>query len=117
MHIIFGSEQADKLANKYTVLELDTFEFGSNGTVVTAYCAVENIPFGELSMLEQTRKQHEQLMLDYRSRNWMACLQAIEQLNGKWRGELDSFYEDLSIRVNKNLQNAPADNWTSVIQK
>lgn len=117
MHIIFGREQADELIGKYTVLELDTFRFGENGPVVTAYCPVENIPFSELSTLTQTCQQHAQLITDYQNKNWMACIQAIEQLTGKWRGELDSFYADLLARVNQNLHSAPQENWSHIIQK
>ena len=37
MNIIFGTEQAEKLRERFTVLELDTFTFGNGGPDVTAY--------------------------------------------------------------------------------
>jgi hypothetical protein len=117
MHIIFGKEQADKLSNKYTVLELDTFQFGVTGPVVTAYCAVETIPLEELIQLDQTRKQHADLMINYDLRNWPDCLIAIDQLKGKWRGELDTFYLDLETRIQGFVISEPPADWSPIIVK
>jgi hypothetical protein len=117
MHIIFGKEQADELSKKYTVLELDTFRIGPQGPVVTAYCTVETIPLEELTRLDQTRKQHTDLMINYGLRNWSGCLKAIDQLKGKWRGELDSFYQDLESRIQGFVISEPPTDWTPAIQK
>lgn len=117
MHIIFGKEQAEGLSNKYTVLELDTFRLGPNGPEITAYCTVETIPFDELSCLEDTKQQHEHLMINYRGRAWQDCLTAIDQLQGRWRGELDSFYTDLRGRIQGHVISPPPPEWTPVIQK
>lgn len=117
MHIIFGKEQADELSNKYTVLELDTFQFGTDGPVVTAYCTVETIPLEELAMLSATQAQHEHLLINYRMRNWADCLVGIDQLLGKWRGELDSFYTDLRSRAQSYLVNSPKSEWSHIILK
>ncbi len=117
MHIIFGKEQADELSNKYTVLELDTFQFGEGGPTVTAYCTVETVPLEELAVLDATKKQHQDLMINYRLKNWFACLTAIEQLRGKWQGELDTFYADLESRIQGYVIVPPSARWTPVILK
>jgi hypothetical protein len=117
MHIIFGKEQAEQLSNKYTVLELDTFQFGEMGPVVTAYCTVETVPLEELPTLEITKKQHADLIINYRLRSWNNCLTAIKLLRGKWRGELDSFYADLENRIQDCVSNNPPANWSPIILK
>lgn len=117
MNIIFGKEQADELSNKYTVLELDTFQIGPFGPVVTAYCTVETVPLSELATLVETKTQHEHLMINYRGRAWSDCLVAIDQLTGKWRGELDSFYADLRSRIESFVADPPPADWNPVIQK
>jgi hypothetical protein len=117
MHIIFGKEQADELANKYTVLELDTFQFGENGPQVTAYCTVDGIPLEELPTLEQTTTQHQHLLINYRGRKWEHCMEAITQLRGKWRGELDTFYQDLETRIQGYIIVPPPAAWTPIIKK
>jgi hypothetical protein len=117
MHIIFGKQQADELGQKYTVLELDTFQMGIDGTLITAYCAVENIPLEELSRLPETKTQHEHLLINYRGQAWNDCLIGIQQLTGKWQGELDSFYQDLASRVELFIANPPGAGWSPVILK
>lgn len=117
MHIIFGKEQADELSNKYTVLELDTFQFGKSGPVVTAYCTIETVPLEELATLESTKNQHRDLMINYNLKNWSACLNAIKELQGKWLGELDTFYQDLENRVQGYVIMPPPEDWSPIIQK
>lgn len=117
MHIIFGKQQADELASKYTVLELDTFQFGENGPVIIAYCTVERIPLEELTNLEEASTRHKHLIINYGLRNWSDCLEAIDKLMGKWCGELDSFYQDLRARIQGYIINPPPSDWTPVIIK
>lgn len=117
MYIIFGKDQAQELEKKYTVLELDTFRLGENGPVVTAYCTVETIPLEELVHLTDTKQQHECLIINYCNQAWQDCLTGIDQLMGKWHGELDSFYADLQARVENYAQNPPSADWSPIIQK
>lgn len=117
MHIIFGTEQAQELEKKYTVLELDTFRLGENGPIVTAYCPVETVPFDELPLLEEIKNTHENLIINYRNRDWELCLTAIDQLTGKWSGKLDSFYSNLHDRIQTLINDPPQANWTPIIQK
>ena len=117
MHIIFGKEQAEELSNKYTILELDTFKLGDPGPTVTAFCAVETVPIEELPLLELTKAQHRDLMINYGLRDWNSCLTALKELRGKWRGELDTFYQDLESRVQSHIIMPPPPDWSPIIDK
>ena len=117
MHIIFGKEQADALNGKYTVLELDTIQVGESATPVTAYCTIENVPLEELPELVKFKLLHENMLLSYRFRDWAICQQAIDQLTGKWGGELDSFYADLQTRLDQYQQQEPPQTWTHIIKR
>jgi hypothetical protein len=117
MNIIFGKEHAQELSNKYTVLELDTFQFEINGPILTAYCTIETVPVEELPKLDQLRTQHEHLLINYRNRSWNDCLIGISLLTGKWRGELDSFYNDLKSRVEIHIKDSPPVDWSPIILK
>ena len=44
MNIIFGTEMAQQAQDRYTVLELDTFNLMPTDQVITAYCLVESVP-------------------------------------------------------------------------
>lgn len=117
MHIIFGNEQAAELADKYTVLELDTFQFGQQGPVVTAYCIVESIALGEMLTLQENKTLHQQLITGYQQRHWGRCLELLPMLQGKWNGEIDSFYQDLKSRIEQNIVCDPGSTWSAVIIK
>ena len=117
MHIIFGEEQYKLLENKYTILELDTMRIGEGGPIAPAYCVLENIPLQDLSILNNLRDLHENLIKQYQKRNWGFCRQAISHLVGRWGGELDTFYATISERITDFEANEPGPEWTHVIDK
>lgn len=117
MHIIFGQEEAQQLENKYTILELDTFQFGQDGPVLPAYCVVENLGILDLPKIESMKKLHGNLMAGYARREWNYCKDAIEHLRGFWGGELDSFYADLESRIDSFQSQQPGPDWSPVILK
>ena len=117
MNIIFGTEQAEKLREKFTVLELDTFSFGINGPEITAYCVIEGIPMDKLPLVESWQKLHAALIKNYQQRNWTYCVTLIEQLSGAWNTEMDSFYNEVCNRIVRLIKENPGDNWSPVIDR
>lgn len=115
MHIIFGNDQG--LDERYTVLELDTFKFGSIQQERTAYCVVENIPLEEMPAVETFKKLHVTLMKEYRNRRWGECDKIIAQLMGKWGNELDTFYADLRLRIDLLKTTILDDSWNGIIDR
>jgi len=117
MNIIFGIEQAEKLRERFTVLELDTFTFGTNGPNVTAYCVVEGIPLDKLPLVESWQRLHEALIKNYQQRNWTYCGTLIEQLTGAWNSEMLSFYDEIQSRIDRLILENPGEEWTPVIER
>ena len=117
MNIIFGKDQTDELREKYTVVELDTFKFLPSGEVSTAYAIVENIPIEDLPKLSFQKDLHENLMINYRKRDWNFCEQAIENLMGAFGKELDTFYVEIMRRINIYKENDPGDDWDYLIDR
>ncbi len=115
MHIIFKENLKD-IPEKYTVLDLDTFVV-PDGSIHTACCLIENIPITEMSQTENLKQLHDSLIKNYSKKNWTYCEQAIEQLMGKWGGEIDSFYEDLLARVKHLKTQDLNDSWSPVLSK
>jgi len=115
MNIIFKTNAAN-IDKKYTVLDLDTFCL-PDGSLHTACCVVENIPVAELPNTERLKELHVNLIRNYGQRNWNYCEQAIEQLMGKWGGELDSFYVELATRIASLKTQTLDDTWSAVIEK
>lgn len=115
MNIIFGREQAEAMKEKYTILELDTFKIG--GQIVTAFCAVDTIPIMEMPKVESMKNLHENLLIEYRKKNWNYCEQALEHLVGCWNHEVDTFYDSIRQRVADYSEHDPGDDWNGVIIK
>jgi len=116
MNIIFGTEQAEKLRERFTVLELDTFTFGNSGPDVTAYCVVDGIPMDKLPLIESWQRLHEALIKNYQQRNWAYCQTLIEQLIDAWNSEMNSFYDEIQGRLDRLILENPGEEWTPVIE-
>ena len=115
MNIIF-KKNLTAIDQKYTVLDLDTFSL-PDGSEHTACCIIENRPIDELPATENLKELHANLILNYGQQNWNYCEQAIEQLMGKWHGEVDSFYTELTIRIEHLKTQTLNDKWNGVIAK
>lgn len=115
MNIIFDSKSM--FDNKHIVLELDTFRFAIDGSERTAYCVIENMPLEEMPIVESLKETHSKLISEYRNQNWNSCEQLIEQLTGKWNGEMDTFYEVLSNRIADLKTLTLPDDWTPIIPR
>lgn len=117
MNIIIDSDQVEQFKQNYTVLELDTIRLLPENKTITAYCVVEQIPLSDLPQVESKRNLHENLMINYRKRDWNFCNQALEHLFGFWNGELDSFYDEIRSRIAKYMEQDPGDSWDGIIEK
>ena len=117
MNIVLGEENVRDIRERYIVLELDQFRIPGHDSPVTAYCVTENLSVNELLQIDRWRDLHSNLMKNYRLRNWSYCMQAIEHLQGRWNGQLDSFYQSLLQRI-QDLQTQDLDEtWTGVIDR
>ena len=117
MNIILGRENIEQAQEKYTVLELDTLIINGAADPVTAYCLIEQVPIDQIAGMDQFRDLHNNLMANYRKRNWKYCEDAIEHLRGKWGGELDSFYTEMSQRISQLRQQVLDDDWQGILDK
>ena len=115
MNIIFGDSAAQKAQEKYIVLELDTFQVDQQQT--TTYALVERVSLMEMPSLDKFKELHSKLMTEYRKRNWKYCEDVMEHLQGKWNGELDTFYTVLTERIQDLKTQSLGDDWTGIVQR
>jgi len=101
MQIIFGRENAEKLREKYTVLDLETVE--KDGHSLEVFCLIpgDKIGLGDLPQLESWVKLHHDFLNGYSKQEYDYCLQCIEHLRGKFGGEVDTFYDEILRRINE----------------
>ena len=117
MNIILGKENLETVDKRYVVLELDTIMIKGSTDPVTAYCLIDQLPLNEIPVAAEYSELHHNLLRNYRKRNWKYCEDAIEHLRGRWRGEVDSFYDSLTGRI-QDLQTATlGPDWTGVVDK
>lgn len=117
MNIIFGRDQVAGLAERYTVLELDTIRVKPANTEITAFCVVESIPIMNMPKIESMKNLHENLLIEYRKRNWNYCEQAMEHLVGFWGHEVDTFYNSMRERIQQYSENDPGESWNGIIDR
>lgn len=120
MNIIFATrDEAEKLGEKYIVLELDTFRLANQSDAVTSWCVIDTsaVSLNDLTQISQFVDLHKNLIKNYRLRNWKYCKDALEHLVGKWRGEIDSFYTVLEQRVDQYRETDPGPEWDGIIDK
>lgn len=117
MHIVLGDHTTKALEEKYIMLELDSFHVAGADSAIPAFCLVENVPLHELPEVEQFRDLHAQMIKNYRQGNWRFCEDALEHLQGRWNGEVDSFYQALIARIT-DLRDKHTDltNWDPTIK-
>jgi hypothetical protein len=114
---MFEDSITDDVKSKYILLPLDTFYFADADKKSTAYCLIENTPIQEMFSIEQYRDLHQNLIKNYYLRNWNYCEQAVEQLLGRWNGDVDSFYNEMNVRVKAYKTQDPGPDWTGIISR
>lgn len=116
MNIILGSSEAEKLSNKYIVLELDTISTNGNPPI-EAYCVVNDLAPEKLAEAIEYKEIHNELINSYRNQHWNKCQELIKKLQGFWGEDVDTFYQHLLDRVDSYAKNAPDSNWSYVLNK
>lgn len=116
MNIIFDTT-IHLVPDSFTKLQLDTFCDPVTKQGLSAWCVIESIPLSEFASLEAHCQLHQQLMTEYPKRNWEYCVSAIDALMGRWNGELDSFYQDLLVRVKQYQSADPDKDWDGSIPR
>ena len=117
MYIVYDRHNdLEQIKEKYLTLELDTVDV--KGEKIVAYAVIDNslIPLDEISKLQESIDLHANLIKNYNKRNWNYCEQAIEHLVGKFKGEIDSFYKDLLIRIEQLKEIDLPNDWSGEIK-
>lgn len=104
MEIIFGRSNAEKLREKYTVLDLETLEIDGQPLEVFCLIPADKISLGDLPQLEQWVKLHNDFLEGYKKKEYEYCKQCAEYLMGKFGGEVDSFYTIILERIDNNQE-------------
>lgn len=118
MYIVLGDEAA-KFADKYLIFELDTIRVAKDVDPIKSFCVIdsESVALTEMMNIDRWQNLHSKLLENYKKRNWSFCEQAIEHLKGKFKGEMDTFYDHLEARINTYKEEDPPKEWDGVLDK
>ena len=118
MYIVMGND-VKTLDEKYITFELDTIRYAENEEPVTSYCVItnEHVPLTDVNRIDEYKQLHAKLMENYKKRNWKFCIDSIEHLKGRFKGEMDSFYDDMEKRCQVFQQFEPPQDWDGVYDK
>jgi hypothetical protein len=109
MNIIFGRKNAEKLREKYTVLDLETVIKDGNSMEVFCLIPADKMSLPDLPQIEGWIKLHNDFLAGYHNKHYEFCKQCVEHLMGKFGGELDTFYEEIIRRINEEHEVAQTD--------
>ena len=105
MKVIFDKNLVQD--DRYTFLELDTVLQQGMAEPITLYAVIDDLPLEEIVELESLKVYHSVLIANYKAGKWDRIAADVEPLMGKFRGELDSFYQNIidfaaeSAKLNK----------------
>jgi len=92
MNIIFDEKLAEQLADKYTVLELDTIMQPGLPQPIKLFAVVEVTNVQDITTLAFMRQLHIEMIGAYKSGDWQRTQELVAMLLGQFGGELDEFY-------------------------
>ena len=119
MNIILETNLTEDMKDKFMLVELDSFQHEPDGDPIKSYAVItkDEINLQEIHTIKEYISLHNNLMKNYRLQNWKYCEDALEQLLGKFRGELDSFYTILSDRIETLKDCELAKDWSPHLQQ
>jgi hypothetical protein len=117
MNIVLGKENVEQFQDKHIILELDSFYLQGSDIPITAYGIVEKIPIEQIASADQFRDLHNNMIKNYRLKNWKYVEDSLEHLIGKWFGEYDTFYNEISQRVSSLKKQNLSPEWDGIIRK
>lgn len=113
MNIVLENKLTEDLREKYMLVELDTFQY-DDGQSLKSYGIVtkDEITLQDFQNVEMYIDLHNNLIKNYRKRNWKFCEDSLDHLRGKFRGEFDSFYATMGERIAQLKEIDLPDDWS-----
>jgi len=113
MNIILENKLTEELKEKYMLVELDTFQY-NDGQSMKSYGIVtkDEITLHDFQNVDMYVELHNNLIKNYRMKNWKFCEDSLDHLRGKFRGEFDTFYAIMTERIEQLKGIDLPDTWS-----
>jgi len=118
MYIVYEEKEIKQLQLKYLLLPMDTIKISSD-KIVTAHCVIDtnHVMLHEMSSLDDIEELHLAMIEDYKSQAWDECIAKIAKLTGIFKGELDTFYNNINERISQLRDTELTSTWTGIIDR
>lgn len=103
--IVLGPVTAERLGNEYFTVELDCIAVKGKKTGVTIFTVFFNPNAGAMPEWVMAREQHNEMLAAYRQQNWDRAVELVNELRGKFDGNMDHYYEIWLERI-EDMRNA-----------
>ena len=99
MQLIFNRTIAEQMRERYTVLELETFDVDGKDLEVFCVIPAEKIALTEITTVDHSTKMHNEFVTALKNKDYRLCRDLYVHVMGRFGGELDSFYEEILKRI------------------
>jgi adenylate cyclase len=110
VRIILGTDTAKYVEDEYFVLELDTIAVKGKTEGVTIYTVLSSSNEEYLD----SRKAHNEMLSDYRVRDWNHARALLTELAGAFDNQMDYYYNMMSERIDYFELNDPGIQWGGI---
>lgn len=114
--IVLGPETAQRLDNQYFTLELDCIAVKGKKEGVTIHTVFYNPEEGKISQWLADKERHDEMLAYYRAQQWNKALKAVENLKGKFDGQMDHYYELWTERIHEMASAGLPSDWDGVFR-
>jgi adenylate cyclase len=114
--IVLGPVTAERLDNEYFTIELDCIAVKGKKEGVNIFTVFYNPHANKLVEWETARHKHNEMLTAYRAQKWDQAVKMVNELRGKFDGNMDHYYELWLERI-EEMRNAklPKD-WDGVFR-
>src|SRR5215831_16675522 len=113
--IILGSRTAEKVKEKFALLELDLIAVKGKTEPETIYALLGREDFASGVRFQELRKLYSTMLYCYRSRDWEGAFEAVELCRGSEnKFGLTVLFDLYRTRIEAFRESAPPADWTGV---
>ena len=112
--LVIGPITESRLEGTAFSLELDLIAVKGKKDAVRIFTAFYNPPESEMALWLEHKQQHQDMLALYRAQEWNKALKAVEELKGKFNGQMDHYYEHWIERIHDMAKENLPSNWDGV---
>jgi adenylate cyclase len=112
--IVIGEATQQKVKHLFALLELDLIQVKGKLRAVRIFTLLGDKTLKESLEFRQLAQLHQEMLLNYRSKNWLEALNLVRQCQQVKEFPLYKFYKIYERRISFFMENPPPEDWSGV---